>query len=354
MNNPTQKQSAPAGESQQPILVPRIQVPRVSVILATDSYETIRRVVEQLRRQTVREQIEIVVIAPSAAAVDAVLAYRQEFAAVQIVESSCTSISALRAQGIRSAASPIVFIGETHSYPHPNMVEALLPVFSKPWAAVTPAICNANPKGALSWAGLLSDYGQWTEGFDAGEIPAAPPHNAAFRRSVLLELGDRLEPALGFSDELPLWMRVHGHRVYFEPAARIDHANVDRLGHWIGARFAAGWVVASERLHLWSWARRLVYVGGSVLIPFVVIWRIIPGVRRSARHQHLPVATLPALMLAAIVKAMGELCGYAGGAVTRVEHRMHEYEMHRLAFLLPGSLQPQTAAQSSATGRIAA
>src|SRR6202040_745509 len=81
MNNSTQKQSAPAGESQQQILMPR-----VSVILATDTYETIRRVVERLRRQTVREQIEIVVIAPSAAAVDAVLAYRQEFAAVQIVE----------------------------------------------------------------------------------------------------------------------------------------------------------------------------------------------------------------------------------------------------------------------------
>jgi hypothetical protein len=349
MNNSTQKQSAPAGESQQPILVPR-----VSVILATDTYETIRRVVERLRRQTVREQIEIVVIAPSAAAVDAVLAYRQEFAAVQIVESSCTSIAALRAQGIRSAVAPIVFIGETHSFPHPNMVEVLLPVFSNSWAAATPAICNANPKGALSWAGLLADYGQWIEGFDAGEIPAAPPHNAAYRRSVLLELGDRLEPALGFSDELPLWMRAHGHRVYFEPAARIDHANVDRLGHWIGSRFAAGWVVASQRIHLWSWTRRLVYVGGSVFIPIVLTWRVFPGVRRSARRRHLPAATLPALMLAAIIKALGELCGYAGGAVTRVEHQMHEYEMHRLAFLSPGSLQPQTAVQSSATGRIAA
>jgi hypothetical protein len=59
-------------------------------------------------------------------------------------------------------------------------------------------------------------------------------------------------------------------------------------------------------------------------------------------------------MLAAILKALGELCGYTGGAVTRVEHQMHEYEMHRLAFLSPGSLQPQTAVQSSATGRIAA
>jgi hypothetical protein len=324
------------------------------VILVTDTYETIRGVVERLRRQTVREQIEVVVIAPSAAAVDAVLAYRQEFAAVQIVESSCTSIAAARAQGIRSAAAPIVFIGETHSYPHPNMVEVLLPVFSHSWAAATPAIGNANPKGALSWAALLSDYGKWIEGLDAGEIPAAPPHNAAYRRSVLLELGDRLELALGFSDELPLWMRAHGHRVYFEPAARIDHANVNRLRHWMRERFAAGWMAASQRIHRWSRARRLVYVVGSVFIPMVVTWRVLPGVRQSARHRHLPAATIPAMMLAAIIRALGELCGYAGGPATRAEHQMQEYEMHKLAFLSPGSLQPQKVAPSSATSRIAA
>ena len=349
MNDSVQKQPAPAAESQRPI-----HVPRLSVILATDTYETIRGVVERLRRQTVREQIEIVVIAPCAAAVDAVLAYREEFAAVQIVESPCTSIAAARAQGIRSATAPIVFIGETHSFPHPDLVEVLMPVFRDSWAAATPAIGNANPKGALSWAALLSDYGKWAEGLDAGEIPAAPPHNAAYRRSILLELGDRLEPALGFSDELPLWMRAHGHRVYFEPAARIDHANVNRLRHWMRERFAAGWMVASQRMQRWSWARRLVYVGGSVFIPIVVTWRVLPGVRQNARHGHLPAATIPAMMLAAILRAMGELCGYAGGPATIAEHQMLEYEMHKLTFLSPGSLQLQMAAPSSAADRIAA
>jgi hypothetical protein len=332
MNDSVQKQPAGGDESQ-----PQIHVPRLSVILATDTYETIRGVVERLRRQTMREQIEIVVIAPCAAAVDAILAYREEFAAVQILESPCTSIAAARAQGIRSAAAPIVFIGETHSYPHPNLAEVLLPVFSNSWAAATPAIGNANPKGAFSWAALLSDYGKWAEGLDAGEIPAAPPHNAAYRRSVLLELGDRLELALGFSEELPRWMRAHGHRTYFEPAARIDHANVTRFRHWMRERFAAGWVVASQRIHGWSWARRLVYVGGSIFIPMVVIWRVLPGVWQNARHRHLPAATVPAMVLAAIIRAMGELCGYAGGTATRAESQMREYEMHKLAYLTHSS-----------------
>jgi hypothetical protein len=302
----------------------------------------------------VREQIEVVVIAPSAAAVEAVLAYREEFAAVQIIEFPCTSIPAARAQGIRCATAPIVFIGETHSFPHPDLIEVLMPLFRDSWAAATPAIGNANPRGALSWAALLSDYGKWAEGLDAGEIPAAPPHNAAYRRSILLELGDRLEPALGFSDELPLWMRAHGYRVYFEPAARIDHANVNRLGHWMRERFAAGWMSASQRMQRWSRARRLVYVGGSIFIPMVVIWRVLPGVWQNARHRHLPAAAIPAMVLAGIIRAMGELCGYAGVPPAKAERRMWEYEMHKLSFLSPGIVQPQAAAPSIAAGRIAA
>src|SRR6185437_12946509 len=85
--------------------------PQVSVILATDSYETIRAVVERLRRQTARKEIEVVLAAPS---------YREEFAAMQIVECPGAGIAAARAEGIRFATAPIIFIGETHSYAHPN------------------------------------------------------------------------------------------------------------------------------------------------------------------------------------------------------------------------------------------
>jgi hypothetical protein len=308
----------------------------MSVILATDTYETIRGVIERLRRQTARQEIEVVVVARSAEAVKAALAFREEFGAMQIVECPSEDLAGARAAGIRSATAPIVYIGETHSYPHPRLAEALIAALAGPWAAAVPAIGNANPKGALSWAALLSDYGRWAEGLPAGEIPEAPPHNAAYRRAVLLALEDRLAPALSLGDELPLWMHAHAHRAYFEPAAQTDHVNVTRPGDWVRERFVAGFVVASHRCRRWSAWRRFVYVAGSFLIPAVCVWRILPGVRQAARHQRLPAATIPAIVAGMFVRAAGEMCGYAGSAVGNAERQMFEFEMHKLAHLARG------------------
>ncbi len=149
-----------------------------------------------------RREIELVLVAPDPAGLEEILSYREEFAAVKIVEAPLTSVASARAAGIRSAAAPVLFIAETHSYPHPDMAEILSAAMTTPWAAVTPAIGNANPTTAISWAGFLSDYGLWAEGRPAGEIGTPPPHNAAYRRDVLLELGDRLRTRSG------TWRRV--------------------------------------------------------------------------------------------------------------------------------------------------
>ncbi|MGZ7029731.1 MAG: hypothetical protein ACXVG9_10430, partial [Terriglobales bacterium] len=101
-------------------------------------------------------------------------------------------------------------------------------------------------------------------------------------------------------------------------------------------RFVSGWVVASNRAMRWSLARRIVYVGGSIFIPAVLLWRVLPGVWQTVRRRHLPVATIPAMVTAAILKSIGELCGYAGGAPTYAEHHMQEYEVHKLAYLARG------------------
>jgi hypothetical protein len=39
------------------------------------------------------------------------------------------------------------------------------------------------------------------------------------------------------------------------------------------------------------------------------------------------------VVLGAIVKAFGELCGYLGGPPGKAEQLMQEYEMHKLAYL---------------------
>ncbi|MFI5398409.1 MAG: hypothetical protein ACHQ9S_22985 [Candidatus Binatia bacterium] len=309
----------------------------MSVVLPTDTYATVRPVIERLWRQTVSDQLEIVIVAPTLETGGVEMRDFQGFAATKVVEvKSISPLAAARAAGVRAARAPLVFVGETHAFPHPRWAEALIKAHAGPWAVVAPAFGNANPDGTLSWAGLLFDYGRWADGLPAGEIAEAPLYNAAYRRSVLLEFGDRLENALSHGDELAVGLRLRGHRAYFEPAALIDHVNLNRPVSWVHERFIGGVLIGASRAARWSRLRRLVYVCGSPLIPLVLLWRIVAGVRRTARRQHLPAGTVPAMILGAVVKAAGEMVGYARGAGASDEARMTDYELHKVAYVERG------------------
>ena len=310
-----------------------MHTPKLSVILATDTYATIRPVVECWRRQTVREQIELVLVAPSTAAMSDGFVHRNEFAGLQVVEDPVHDLGLARAAGIRAATAPFVFVGETHSFPKPAFAEVILAAFAGPWSSITPAFGNANPESLHSWAAFLSDYGRWAEGLSARELPEAPVYNAAYRRVVLTGLGNQLERALCLDDELWILLRAGGHRVYFEPLARINHANVARVGEWARQRFLAGLLIASRRVRRWSLVRRVAYAGGAVLIPAVLLSRTLPGAWKMARMKRLPWAAIPVLAVGELIKTAGEFAAYVGFPGEGAERAMHEYELHKLSYV---------------------
>jgi hypothetical protein len=229
---------------------------------------------------------------------------------------SATSSPAYGSSSIRSRVwvppAPLVFIGETHTYANAGFAEALLTAFSGPWSTVTPSFTNANLEGVLSWAAFLSDYGPWGEGLEVGEIKSAPIHNTAYRRSVLLEFGDRLASALSRDDEMWQTLRAGGHRSFLQPEARLDHANIARPWDWVKERFHIGLQVASQRVQRWPTGRRLAYLGASFLIPAVLTRRVLPGFRRAAQRNRLPLTTLPFIVTGMIIWATGEFIGYLG------------------------------------------
>ena len=307
--------------------------PAMSVILVTDRYETVRQVIARLRQQTVRHQLEIVIVTSSSGSRDWDPAALSGFAGVRLVElPSILPLGAARAAGVIQAGAPVVAIGETHSFPHPGWGEALIRAHSQPWAVVVPAFGNANPEGALSWAAFLRDYGRWEEGLPPGEVDFMPPYNTATKREVLLGFGDRLERMLEHGDELAQDLVTGGHRTYFEPAARIDHANVSRPAAWLKQRFCVGRVLAANRAKRWSMLRRLLYACGSPLIPAVVLSRLAGPVLLALRNQKLPAGTLPALVLETVASAAGEMLTYVTGAGRGPRLRCDEYELHKLRY----------------------
>jgi hypothetical protein len=299
--------------------------PSVSVVLVTDGYDTIRRTVRHLRKQTIADRIELVIVAPDEELEVDANDVGELHSHLVVGEGDIRSLSWARAPGIRRASAPVVVLGESHSFPEPEWAERFLAALDEGYAAVGPAVVNANPSGAVSWVNLLLDYGPWLAPTEGGVVDDLPGHNSAYRKDLLLGFGDRLEELLEAEIFLHAELRAAGHRLFQEPGARTAHLNVTRTASWIGERFQTGRRFAAARSHSWPLWRRAAYAVGSPLIPIVRLRRLLGDLARTGAGRELRAYGYVLLIFALVVSAGGELIGYVSGsgdsmfALSRIE-----------------------------------
>jgi glycosyltransferase involved in cell wall biosynthesis len=305
---------------------------QMSVVLVTPGrYETIRKTMQHLQAQTVADQLEIVIVAPSAATLNFNAAELTAFGRVRVVEAGeIKSTGRAIAAGVREATAPVVTYAEEHAYPAPGWAEALIKAHCQSWAAIGVAIANANPGNMISWASLFTDFGPWVEPGEAGEISHLPWHHAAYKRAVLLEYGPKLEDMLETESILHKDLQARGHRFYLEPAAKTNHVNISLLSSYIAAEFNGARMFAANRARSaeWSIFGRLLYIGGMPLIPFVRLKRVLRDIHRSGRQRELLPRVLPALITGLVADALGQLTGYAFGAGDAAQRRV-SFELNR-------------------------
>jgi glycosyltransferase involved in cell wall biosynthesis len=311
--------------------------PEISVVIFTpDCYETIRKTIGCLRKQTVKRKLEIVIVVPSAEGLGLNNSELEEFFHFRVVEVGInSSLAAARAAGIRQAKAQVVVFAEDHSFPETGWAEALIEAHRGPWAAVGPAICNANPNSITSWAQLFMTYGRWTEPIKAGEIDDLPGHNSSYKRAILLDYGPELENKLIRETILHWDLRVRGYSLYLESAARTHHVNISRLSSIMQDSYHGARLFAATRASVgkWSFPRRLVYTFSE---PFFALRRfgdIIKNIRRTARQKELMPLVIPVISLGLLALGLGEMMGYALGAANS-EQIANSFEFHRHRFLL--------------------
>jgi Glycosyl transferase family 2 len=298
---------------------------QMSVVLVTpDRYDSIRKTMEHLQVQTVPDQLEIVIVAPSAGTLDIDAAHRAAFGRVRVVEvGEIKSTGEAIAAGVRVASAPVVSIAEEHAYPAPGWAEALIKAHrDHSWAAISGTLANANPGNMINWASFFTDFGPWVEPAEAGEISHLAWHHAAYKRGLLLEYGSQLEAMLETESILHRDLQNRGYRFYLEPAAKTKHVSISQLSSYIAAEFHAARMCAAShaRLAKWSVFRRILYICRVPLIPFIRLQRVLRHIFRSGRGELVP-RILPALILGQVADGLGQLTGYtfgAGGAAQRL------------------------------------
>lgn len=303
----------------------------LSVVLATDVYETIRPVLERLHEQTIRDRLEIVLVVSEPRVIEERAEELADFANVRVVEvATGTPLARAQATGIRCATAPRVFIGETHSYPHPGMASALVEAHELGCDVAVPAFGNANPEGLLSWTGFIADYGPWVDGLPPRPLDYAPFYNVSYEREVLLDIGKGLERALDHGDEMLRFLRSTDRRIAFVPEARIDHLNLSRASSMLWERFVMGVMIGGTRSRRWGWPKRLLYCGASPLIAAILAARAIRAQRAIRDRVRLPRWIVPGILGVSAIRATGEALGYVSGPRRWADEQMQEYELHKV------------------------
>lgn len=306
----------------------------MSVVLITpDCYETIGLTMAHLLAQSVRDQLEIVIVAPSGDRLEADEAALATFHSFQVVEvGEIKAVGEANAAGARRARAPVVAFVEEHSYPQPGWAEALIEAHREPWVAVGPVVGNANGDSLVGWADFLVGYGPWLDPARAGVRDVLPGHNSSYKLPLLLDYGPELEGMLESETNLHSDLRRKGHQLYQEPRARISHLNFEKPSVWIRAQYYSGRAFAAQRAEHWPLTRRLLYFVAGPLIPLVRLTRILGQARGARLQPGPPAAVWPVLFLGLGLSAAGEMVGYVLGAGDAVERRC-DLEFHRARYL---------------------
>ncbi len=308
-----------------------MSVPSLSAILVTpDGFDSLRRTVQHIAAQSIRESIEVVIVAPSKGALGLDESELRGLQGVRIVEvGELRSNAHGYAAGVREATAPIVVFCEDHSYPGSEWAEALVEAHRDDFAVVGPVVANANPGSSVSWADFLLGYGPWLDPTPASELDYLPGHNSAYRRDLLMEYGSELDSWLEAESVVHWDLRSRGHRLYLEPRARTFHFNFSRPSSWIAATFHSARTFAARRVRDARGfpLRRLLYTLATPIIPPIRLRRCWRDIRRSEQPFSW-FRLLPALTLSLIVSATGEAFGYALGPGDSPQ-RVSRYEFHR-------------------------
>lgn len=304
--------------------------PALSVVLpAPRGLEGVRLTLRHLRRQDLAGAVEVVVVSglPEPTPVDEELGPFWGWQWVGVASDLPTP--GAYAAGVRRATAPVVVLGEDHSFPQPGWAEAILERHRAGWSVVGPAVINANPASAVSWADFVIGYGPWMAPCSGGPARFLPGHNSSYRREVLLGLGGSLEQALAAEAVLHADLARAGHGLYLEPEARTAHVNFSLLGSWLRVQLANGRVFAASRSRRWPWQRRLLFAAASPLVPAVRLARCVRQLARGGAGGRPVVGTLLLLAVGLVLDGVGQALGTLGGA-GRASATLARFETDRL------------------------
>lgn len=308
--------------------IPSLTVYSVGALSAGDCHA----VLQELRRQTIADQLEVLIVAPNDEGIDP--SHTAGFARFAVITPESIDYNGqAMAVAVRAATAPFTVYAEEHTYLADDWAKRLLEAHRRGYQAVGFVMENANPGSLTSWAHLFGQFGNMVGPVASGEVGFLAGHHASYSRDLLLGYGPLLDEMLENESAIFLDLRRRGIAMYMAGDAISRHINVAKLGGLmqLDYRGQRGFAATRAKAGRWPWPKRLFYAAASPLVPPLRLARTLPYLLRNPEgRRRLPwvLGPMSAMFLAG---GVGEMLGYLFGAGHTAEDRLAS-ELQREAF----------------------
>ena len=282
--------------------------PKLSVVVASHNARiSIEECLTSLQAQR-DESAEILVVDNSTDGTTDIL--REQFPHIQLIPRSPSQlIPELWGAGIRQSTGDIVAITTAHFIPETNWVAQILEAHQDSSPAIGGAIENNVSAGIVDWALYFCRYSKYMLPFRRGFVSEIAGDNASYKRLAI----DQCEHAWhdGFWEQaVHRELRKRGAQLLIDPSIIIYHKRSFGFREFMKQRYRHGRQFGGWRLRNLTGLTRMIHIGLSPMIPFVLLYRILREVLVKHRHYKQLLLSLPILSLFLLAWTMGELTGY--------------------------------------------
>jgi glycosyltransferase involved in cell wall biosynthesis len=297
-------------------------MPTLSVVIASKvGAPFLDRCLESVRAQAEALRAEVIVVAAGADDDTARIATRFPWARL-IHPPGIATIPALRRHGVEAAAGEYVAVIEEHCTAQGDWLATGLEAHGRGnYAAVGGAVFDSDYDRIVDWVVYFVEY--------HGALPPAPDGETSHLNDVnIIYRRDALAAHAGLLDTGYWPMTLHptlcaeGSKLLSVPRMVVHHCGPFPFGYYLRQRFLFSRAFAGVRARNDGMAKRLAYVFGAPLIPFVLLARIGATVLGKRCRVGKFIAASPLIAIALVVLVAGEWVGCVlgpGDALSKVE-----------------------------------
>ncbi len=289
------------------------------VVVSFNGASLLERCLTAIEQQTVRDDIEVVVVEARGAHHSVASDLRCRFPRMRwLSDPRAETVPQLRNLGIARSRGKVVALLEDDCIAPETWCRSLLDAHRGPCAAVGGAVEPGHFGTAFDWAMYFFEYARFMPPVPAGDTRALPGTNVSYKRAALAELAQGGIEVPGQGDGfyevfVHRALRQRGHRLRLDPALAVCNVNSWAPREVLISRFHHGRSFAAMRVAGRTLRTRIPLLGLAMLLPVIQTARIMKEVIVRRRYLWRAGRALLWIVLLTTSWSLGEFVGYLAG-----------------------------------------